>query len=499
MLPVMVLGLAGTFVSCKDDDKPEKAEQGEACDPEDDTYEDGPCAEGLTCEPVGTSDDYVCGARLEIRGQVIDSETEGPIEGALVAAFDETGAPVTDVAVTDADGRYVLGVSARRDDTGEIADNLKWTLNCSATDYQPFPFGVRPAIPVDGQQAQDEMGGETDGGDVITKVIENAATTIALIPLPEAGNGSTISGTVGEVGAGALVVAEGVGTPAPHTVTDQTGAFTLFNVPAGMASIRAYRWGVEFEPASVMSENGGEVADVNLTVVSDVPEELGVVNGSVNLVNPGDGQGTSVVLVPASVFNEILERGPVPFGLRDPDPPEAPTLTNAFSLDGVPAGTYKVLAAFENDALVRDPDESIAGTQLQEVMVGSGATVDVADSFKVTGDLPVIGPGRDAPERVLDTPVLQWKDDSSETHYLIEVFDALGNQVMNKTIVGVSGGDVSEPYDGDPLVQGMYYQFRVFSLKETPQGTNKISRTEDLRGVFVFGEEPSAGTGGTGG
>jgi hypothetical protein len=42
------------------------------------------------------------------------------------------------------------------------------------------------------------------------------------------------------------------------------------------------------------------------------------------------------------------------------------------------------------------------------------------------------------------------------------------------------------PYSGDALVPEMYYQFRAYSLKTTPQGTSKISRTEDLRGVFVY-------------
>ena len=498
------LSLGLVFASCKDEEKPpEKAEQGDSCDPDEvDKAGEGPCAEGLSCEPLGSGDGYVCGTALEIRGQVIDALDEAPIEGALVAALDETGAPVTDVAVSDADGRYVLSVSAVRDDNGEIADALKWTLNCSADDYLLFPAGVRPAIPVNAQDAVDESeAGDTDGGEVVTKYIENATTTIALIPLPgDQAGGATIIGTAGEEGAGALVVAEGVGAPAPRTIADASGAFTLFNVPAGDAEIRAYRVGVEFEPAVVTVADGDTEEGVELVLATDNPDDLAHVTGSVNIVNAPGGSVTSVVLVPVSVYNDVLERGPVPFGLRAPEPPEAPSISSAFDMGGVPAGTYKVLAAFENDDLVRDPDESIAGTQIPEITVSSGQDFAVDQSFKITEDLAVVSPGAEAPERVLSAPTFIWADDSSEDRYSIVVFDALGNIVWeDDQIPGVSGSATVEvPYGGPALEQGMYYQFRATSWKDSG-GTSAKSRTEDLRGVFVFGEEPSAGTGGTGG
>jgi hypothetical protein len=54
-------------------------------------------------------------------------------------------------------------------------------------------------------------------------------------------------------------------------------------------------------------------------------------------------------------------------------------------------------------------------------------------------------------------------------------------------VPGVSGSDaVEEPYDGPALMPGMYYQFRATSIRETPNMSSPISRTEDLRGVFVF-------------
>ena len=235
-----------------------------------------------------------------------------------------------------------------------------------------------------------------------------------------------------------MVVAEGLGAPgqAPYTIADASGDYIIYNVPDGTATVRGYRSELELEPVEV--EVAGEaVTDVHLEATGEGVEGLGSVSGSVNIVNaPGDS-ATSVVLVPVSVFNEALERGPVPFGLRAPAPPEAPSVTSGFEIPGVPAGDYKVLAAFENDDLVRDPDDSIAGTAIQEISLGSGETVDVPEAFKVTEHIAVISPGADEPEIVDPIPTLIWADDSSETHYSVIVFDALGNVMWELSLIHI--------------------------------------------------------------
>ena len=101
-----------------------------------------------------------------------------PIADAVVAALDETGAPIGDAARSDADGHYVLAVSALRDPDGELASMLRWTMFSVAIDYVPFPGGVRAAIPVDASAPTDE----TDDHDHVLHVIENPTTTIALDP-----------------------------------------------------------------------------------------------------------------------------------------------------------------------------------------------------------------------------------------------------------------------------------------------------------------------------
>ncbi|MCA9709965.1 MAG: carboxypeptidase regulatory-like domain-containing protein [Myxococcales bacterium] len=504
------LSLAG----CKEEEPPPPGQQelppGEACDPTVERVPDSEqgtggesyppvCAPGLACEPVdGSSGDYVCGAAVELRGLVTDSTTGTPIAGALVAALNESGEPVTDVATTDACGAYVLPVSVRRTPDGQFAETPKWTLNVSAQDYLPFPAGLRPALPIDIVDAvpdPDPPEADSDGEDHIIEIIDNAATSVALVPLPadEAG-GAVVTGTVaGEGVAGMLVVAEGGAGRTPYGIVDASGHYTLFNVSDGEKTIRGYRRGVEVDPIVVMA-TGGAVEGADLPVVGTDPAAMATVDGSLNIVNAPGGSQTSVVLVPTSVYNELLERGPVPVGLRVPDPPLAPDVTGSFAFDGVPAGTYKVLVAFENDDLVRDPDEGIAGTDIQEITVAAGQPVSLEEGFKVTEALEVSGPGASAPERVDAQPTLVFADDSSEDGYIIHVYNALGDLVWETEIEGVSGSArVEVPYGGPALEPGMYYQFRATSFREPPNGDRTfISRTEDLRGVFVTGEPEPA-------
>jgi len=166
---------------------------------------------------------------------------------------------------------------------------------------------------------------------------------------------------------------------------------------------------------------------------------------------------------------------------RAPAPGTAPDVSNAYAIDGVPEGRYVVLAAFENDNLVRDPDLSIGGTSVLHIDVVAGGTTAV-ESFKVTGALDVYGPGVDGPEAVTGTPTFSWKDDSSEDRYDLEVIDAYGDVIWTHEEPKHSGSDPAVAYGGPALEPGMYYQFRVTSRKDD----TSLSRTEDLRGVFYL-------------
>ena len=339
-------------LSCKQDDEKEwKA--GDSCDPADTEA----CGAYLVCEPLGDSETSVCGAPVVIRGTVVDAALQVPVAGAHIAAVDETGAPSGRTAVSEEDGSYAIYVAARRDDAGAIVSTLKWQLSAAAANYLSFPRGVRPAIPVDARDAV-AVGEDKE----IELVIENPVTRIELIAGLQ--SGSTISGIVhGPEGAGALVVAEADGVGVSSTVADAEGRYTLFNLPAGQYEVRAYRRNTEFDVLTIDLATEA-VEGANFQLLNSDATQLASVTGSLNIVNAPGGLATSVVLVPASLYNETLERGPVPLGLRAPEPPLAGNVSSAWMITGVPAGRYRVLTAFENDDLVRDPDASIAGTEI---------------------------------------------------------------------------------------------------------------------------------------
>ncbi len=447
-------------------------QHGGACDP-DEAF----CDTGLTCARVN-DDDYRCFAPVAFRGQVSNSVTGDAIGDAQVIAIDEEGVAVSDVAITDDNGNYELEVPVARNEDGSPIDT-NFTLRAAAQQYQPFPSGIRVALPINVSEATE---------DESRYVVESTLTDITLIPL-DAGDLYWISGRVvaladgdSEVG-GVLVVAKG-DSYAVSAVTDRSGRFTIFNVPEGEHRISGYAADIQIESETV-SVAGDVLEGVEL---HELGEDTTTVSGNIQIVNAPGGARTSVILVVEDTFDPNAARGEVPRGLRAPRTGK-PDVTGDFVIENVPAGRYVVLAAYENDALVRDPDTNIGGTQFVTLEVNAGESdITLSDSFKVTEALEVLGPGVDTPEAVEAKPTLRWADDSSEDWYEVRVFDAFGDEVWSDLMVpSVSGSsEVTLAYDG-PLEPGMYYQFRVLSWRQPGNGdAAPISATEDLRGVFYL-------------
>lgn len=422
------------------------------------------CATGLVCEEV-EGKDPMCLSPVSFKGKVVDALDGMPIAGARVVARDANDAAVSPVAITAADGTYSLSVPAKRDAQGKPLA-AKLTLRADAAAYQTFPLAPRVALPIDVDTATGEP-----------PVVQNASTDIALIPLDNAAGLGSISGKVIVDGgldlnpAGALVVAGG-----STGVVDFKGNFVVFNVATGTGvDVRAYAAGLQVEPAAVDVAAGKETGGVELHVKS---EATATVTGSVQVVNGNGFSVTSVVLALKQTFVPDAARGEVPKGLR------VGNVTGAYEFTGVPDGEYVILAAFENDGLVRDPDISIGGTSILDVSIVGGASV-TKEGFKVTGSLSTESPGKDAIDEVMGTPSFVWGDDSSEDHYEVRVFDAFGKNVWEDLAVpGVSGDKtVTASYGGPALLPGMIYQFRATSIGK--DGV-PISQTEDLRGVFVY-------------
>jgi hypothetical protein len=427
------------------------------------------CAEGLACEAV-QGKDSACFAPLTLKGRVFDSVSANHdgIAGARVVARDANDAAVSTVAISAADGTYSLAVPAPRDAEG-VPLQQQYTLRADASGYDTFPRAPRIAIPIELSTATGDP-----------PAIQSAATDIGLIPLPDVATLGSVSGKiVGDVSdvngdplrpGGALIVA-GSAT----AIADREGSFVVFNVPAGEVEVQGYAQGLEIAPESVSVVADKETPNVELELTG---EATATISGAVQIVNPGAGTATSVILVLENTFNANAARGEAPRGLR------AGNVTGAWSIAGVPNGRYVVLAAFENDDLVRDPDTSIGGTQLVHITVAGGANQDLADSFKVTGALAVKSPGASTIDEVSGTPEFEWEDDSSEDKYQLQVFDALGNLTWEDlSVPGVSGAQtVKRSYGGPALVPGMIYQFRATSLKKGVP----LSSTEDLKGVFLY-------------
>ena len=422
------------------------------------------CSESQVCERLeGDADETGCFAPVLLEGKVVrlDDIDEG-IEGARVLARDENGASASDIAVSSNDGSFALRVPAvRKADGSRIVPEL--FLRADAAGFATFPGGLRTAIPVDLSQPT-----KNDSG----YHVMNASTTVALDDLSDTSALGSLSGKVlVDNPSGTLIVAGGA-----TAVSDTDGSYVIFNVPAGDYDVRGYRQGLSLDSAAASVAAGKETKDVNLKG-DDAP--LGVVNGTLSFVN-ASAKETSVVLVVESTFNDALKRGESPQGLR------AYPVTGTYSFEDVPAGDYVVLAAFENDDLVRDPDMAIGGTALQHISV-AGAAVDVT-GFKITGALSVVSPGAESAEPVSGAVQFEWADDSSEDGYEVTVVDTFGQQVwQDLEVPKVSGASsVTLAYGGDPLSPG-YYQFRAVSFRQQKNSNARtyISSTEDLKGVFI--------------
>lgn len=446
--------------------------EGGACDPASDTDQ---CSPELTCAEL-TDGSYECHRPVIVRGRVFDLSTDAGIEGAHVLGLDDSPIAITDIAISIADGAYELELPVVRDSEG-VPQEMNFTLRGAADGYETFPGGIRIALPINTMIATEAEAEWT---------IEGTVTDIALLPLadPDAPRIS-ISGTViaGDLSNGVLVVAEGTDL-ARSAISGADGAFTVFNVPPGQYTLSGYRSGLQVTPLTITA------ADADLVGQDLVQDDrpLNSLSGSLQFVNPGDLSATSVVLAVRSTFSETFGRGDVPAGLRDPES-GPPTVTGSFMIDEIPDGTYVILASFENDFGVRDPDTNISGTDTLTITLPDpaqgGNDVTISDSFKVTGALAVIMPGAERPEEVTSAPTLVWEDDSSEDYHQLQVFDAYGTEVWGMSmVIAPGGGDpLMVPYGG-PLDPGMFYQFRATSWRTPGGDAAPISRTEDLRGVF---------------
>lgn len=440
-----------------------------ACGPRECKLDDPTsCPSEQACELVSGKDKPQCFAPVTLEGKVFDLSTKAGIKGALVLATDENGAPAGPAVTTTTDGLYSLRVPSTRTDEKGTFTSRKVSLRSQAKNFIPFPSGGRISLPIDTSAAA-----RTE--DTKPYVLKSAQTDIGLTPVDAAARAfPSISGTV-EMGAGqksVLLVLESGGRTA---LAGSDGRFTFFNVPGGGYKLSAYSSGVNYGVLDVQVQS----SDIAGLEVKKIATGTATLSGNVQLVAGANGDGTSVVLVVESTFIESLGRGEVPPGLRAPEAGTPPTISGSWSIAGIPDGKYVVLAAFENDGNVRDPDPNISGTQIQRITVASGAiTPAVSPAFKVTAAVEIVSPGAEGVEDTSATPTFTWKTHSNADAWELRVFDTLGVEIWktpfaDKTIV-------SAAYAGPALTAGQFYQWRVTAMRRG----GPTSQTEELRGLF---------------
>jgi hypothetical protein len=181
----------------------------------------------------------------------------------------------------------------------------------------------------------------------------------------------------------------------------------------------------------------------------------------------------SVILADSASFVPNAPRLQVPAG------PRVSGVNASFSIPNVPDGDYIVLVAFENDSVVLDPDTAIGGAESVAIAV-RGQDIQIGNVFKVTSAIEVLSPngGQD----IAGAVTVEWVDDSSEDQYLVDIFDESGTSVFSAAVAALSGTPGSLTYNGQNLVGGKLYQFRVSAQR---LGTT-ISRSEDMKGVFRY-------------
>jgi len=473
LLPVVLSALAA---GCGGNSAPKSS-----CDPN----ATGSCSSGLVCEQVAGGQP-TCFAPLEVAGRVFDlgnsnAATNG-ILSARVVALDANRAPASKVAVSGTNGAYQIQLPWQRNADGSpVAGSI--TLRADASGFQTFPSGLRLALPINVTSA-------VKGATAWT--LQSVQTDVGLIKLPSTVNLASIHGTVADPpgGVGVLVVASPAGSTQAGTgftgIADADGTYAIFNLPAAATpgtnyDVQAYAAGANYDPGAATLLPGDDKA-VNLTLKNTA---TATVTGMVDITgqNLPATPVTSVILVVKSTFDPNLARGEAPPGLR------VGGVTGAYSIPGIPDGTYVVLAAFENDGMVRDIS-GIGGTATVEAVVSGGAVTSCSNScqFKITGavtlDTPFVAPYDTTPWPATSaTPAFSWLAYPSVDTYVVSVIDAFGNQALAPTTVSKLSTSFTYPSTGAAtLVPGMYYQLRV---QVTQLGvTGPASQSEDLKGVF---------------
>ncbi len=407
-----------------------------------------------------------------------DAPSTGKLTGTVTDAV--SGSPLANavVIVFNADNNSPAGATMNTNAAGEYQADLipgNYFVKLSKQGYESVPPKSLEAVsfPI--------AAGQTTQKDA--EMFPSSLTNAGWI------QGKAWEGSAGLKGA-LIVATDGANQFAFSTISSENGEFSIFNIPGGSYTVKAY-----------LSSYNSNAASINV-----------VANAATTGVNI-NLEKTATASLTGSIRNLAASNMDVDIALVHPITKETipgliTTSSNLnYSLNQIPAGTYIARATYKNDQRVMDPDR-IAKFGEPVVLVSGGTVSPSSLTFDITGSVSLNSPTNPLtttiPQEVSATkPGFQWAPYPSTSDYIIEVVDAStgavvwgglekNNDVIVKKIV-IPGSSTSVTFNSDgnasinELVPGRVYRWRIFASKDdqnSPVGWTLISASEDQAGLI---------------
>ena len=406
-----------------------------------------------------------------ISGTVTSGSPAVALSGVSVIVFNaNTNAPAAATVLTDVNGKYSFSLQAG-----------SYYVKFNKQAYNPVPASVLLApVPM------------AVASGVITP--NNVLMTASALL-----NTGWISGKVSIGGTGVpgvLVAAEATGV-AYTSFTDNSGNYTIFNVPAASYGMKAYIKGFS-SAAATATVTSGAATSSNLSLTAGA---LAAVPVNFNLIAQ-TGVTTPAAMVVSLVHPVTRETIPGMSLIQ------AFSSSMSYSFSNVADGNYFVRATFANDTIVVDPDYIVKFGE-PSVTVSSAVATPNPVQITATGAVGLSSPTNaltsTVPVQVTGTtPTFSWNSYPSSSDYVIEVMDAstgtvvwggfsgMGTATPTKNIV-IPSAQTSVVYNSDGLASaalevGKTYRWRIYASKNqtAAPGWGLISMSEDQMGLITI-------------
>lgn len=397
-----------------------------------------------------------------LSGQVTDIATGAALGDVNVIVFNaDDNSPTGSTLTTGSDGNYSAKLSPGN-----------YFLKFYKQGYEAIPPAGIEAVALTVTK-----GGTTEQS---VQMTPSAVTNAGFI----SGQVSTSAGI-----GGVLVVAEQLANNLAYsTVSAKDGSYTIFNVPAGTYTVRAYVAGFSSSSADASVTSNMETSDIDISLTSGASGKL---SGTVRNLATGNKD------VDVSLVHPITKES-IP-GLT------TTSVAQAYTINNIPDGTYIARATFKNDERVMDPDRIAKFGEPVVEFTGNNTlelTFDITDAVLLSS--PTNESSSNTPVEISSaTPIFTWTPYSSTSDYVIEVIDASTGAVVwggfdksgalpvKNIIIPSSQTSIAFNSDGNAsisaLVPGRIYRWRIFASKNDQNSTTGwtlISASEDQMGLI---------------